>query len=277
MANNLVIYAGGGVIDYKPLMNSGFTTVILNSLHVNSDGSLNMGDTQLVDSHGHTTAAAKQIGEAVSELKNNGGVKTVLVSIGGGGAFPPDPNGINGEHSVSDSDLKNFLGFYWSATGMTGNLSNEIPILNSLATLLTTLGADGIDLDPEPTFYTYGAFASVTVMLTEWAMKCQGLLATWVPYRAQASWKATAQLLDADEGVSPTWINLQPPAWFDGSNLASWATNLGVSISAIVPGFNTGDPSAIQETLAGLVNAGVGITGAYLWNYNEISSGAVDA
>ena len=275
MASNVVIYVGNNLGSYQPLMNSGFTTIILNSLHVNSDGSLNLNDTQLVDSSGNLTSAVTPIANAISDLKSNGGVQTVLVSVGGGGAFPSNPNGINGAHSVSDSDFKNFSSFYWSATGMTGYLSNEVSVLNSFATLLTALGADGIDLDPEPMFYTYGAFASTTLIWTKWAMQTQGALATWVPYTALPSWQATALLLSADGASLPTWINVQPPAWSSGSDLTSWATGLGVNISAIVPGFIAGDPSYIQNMLADVVNGGVDVAGAYVWNYNQIPSSDV--
>src|SRR5437763_14532459 len=119
MSNNIVIYAGGSIVDnYTNLLNSGFTTVILNSLHIHDDGSLWLNDSEVVDANGNAQPLATQLTPIVTALRG-GGINTVLVSIGGGGAFAADPNGINGPHSVSDSDFKAFAGAYWPANGMT--------------------------------------------------------------------------------------------------------------------------------------------------------------
>lgn len=279
MASNIAIYAGSGTTasNYAALMNSGFTTVILNSLHFKQDGSiiLNVDEEVLVDANGSLTPAATELGQIVSSLKNDGGVQTVLISVGGGGAFPPNPGYINGEHSVSDGDFKSLAAGYWAADGMTSGLSNEVPILGTFATLLSTLGVDGIDLDPEPMFYSYEALASATLILTEWAQQTQGMLATWVPYTQQQSWQGMANLLQAAGASLPSWVNLQPPAWSDGDQLTSWAASLGVGVGSIVPGFDGGDPASIQSALAQVVNSGVAINGAYFWNYAQLSAGDV--
>lgn len=277
MAINLVIYAAACLAkNHAPLMGSGFTTVIANSLHFNADRSLNIGDTTYVTANGQLTAAADHLKEVVADLKKNGGVRQVLLSVGGGGCFMADPKGINNDHSVSDSDYKNFSSHYWGAVGMTDDLSNEIPILHGFGRLLERIGADGIDLDPEPLFYTYESLAAPTLIMTEWAVAKQGLIATWVPFEARRSWQAMAQLLSVGSGSALAWINLQPPAWTGGAEIQSWAASLGVGVQAIVPGFNCiptdvcVTPAEVQQALAGVVNGGVAIEGAYVWNYDNI-------
>jgi hypothetical protein len=265
MANNLVMYAQGG--DYSSLYNSGFTTVILNSFHIHSDGSLWWNDTEVVASNGAATSNMPGLQAVVSGLQGNG-IGTVLLSVGGGGEFKPNPNGINGYHSVSDSDFEGFNTAYWAATGMTSPLSNGIPVLGAFAELLSGSGANGIDLDPEPMFYSYEALASATLILTEWAQQ-QKAIVTWVPFTAQASWQAYGALLSAAGQPAPSWINVQPPGWNDAASLASW-TSLGVAIGQIVAGYDGPTPGEIQQSLAAVVNAGTAITGAYIWNLDGL-------
>jgi|GEM_PF-5623108 len=272
MSNNVAIYAGSNIVgNYKNLLNSGFTTVILNSLHVHNDGSLWLNDTEVVDANGNAQAPATQLASIVTELRG-GGITKVLVSIGGGGAFDPDPKGINGQHSVSDSDFKALAAVYWPANGMTDPLSNTIPVIKNLSVFVSTIGADGIDLDPEPMFYTYAQLLSLTVALTEWALN-SSLLVTWAPYTAQQSWQAYALALNQDgltQNPAPSWVNVQQ--WYQGSDLEGWAEAIGVPIGAIIGGFYSNDPSNIQNTLAQAVNGGTKITGAFYWNFDDIAS-----
>jgi len=169
---------------------------------------------------------------------------------------------------VSDSDFEGFNTAYWAATGMTSPLSNGIPVLGAFAELLSGSGANGIDLDPEPMFYTYEALASATLILTEWAQQ-QNAIVTWVPYTAQSSWQAYGQLLGAAGQPAPSWINVQPPGWNDAASLAGW-TSLGVSIGQIVAGFDDGTPAEIQQSMAAVVKGGAAISGAYSWNLDGL-------
>ncbi|SMC18289.1 hypothetical protein SAMN02745857_00520 [Andreprevotia lacus DSM 23236] len=271
---NVVIYAGGSIIDhYKNLLDSGFTTVILNSLHIHDDSSLWLNGTEVVDASGKAQPVATQLAEIITELRG-GGITTVLVSIGGGGSFNPNSSGINGQHSVSDADFKAFAAAYWPANGMTDPLATTVPIVNNFNVFISTIGGDGIDLDPEPMFYTYGQLLSSTVALTEWALDA-GMLATWAPYTAQQSWQAYALALGQDglgQPLTPSWVNVQ--TWSQGSDLQGWATAIGVPIGSIIGGFYNYDPSYIQNTLADAVQGGAQITGAFYWNFDDIASDA---
>jgi hypothetical protein len=163
---------------------------------------------------------------------------------------------------------------------MTSRLSSKIPVLGGLSALLQAIGADGVDLDPEPMFYSYGEFASATVTLTEWATQTEGKLVTWVPFTAEPAWQATAQLMNAGGGSKLAWVNLQRAAWTSGGELQSWADSLSVPLSAIVPGFAAefGDvPATIQQALAAVVRGGAAIEGAFFWNYSDIVNGNVAA
>jgi hypothetical protein len=273
---NIAIYAGGSILNnYEPLMKSGFTTILLNSLHVHGDGSLVLNGTTLIDTSGNPTTDANTVKQLIGDLKTNGGVKTVLFSVGGGGEFPPDPEGINGNHSVSDMDYKAFTALYWAANGMTSGVSDTVPILNAFDTLLNAVGADGLDLDGEPVFYTYESFASANAVLHELTMARTGGVVSWAPYEQQPSWAALAGLLTAAGQPLPTWINLQNGWWSTAADIQNWATALGLGVGAVVPGFGSdGQPASIQSTLAGLVNGGLGIAGAYVWNYDQVGSQA---
>jgi hypothetical protein len=258
----LIMYAGGG--DYTTLYGSGFTTCILNSFHMHPSG-ITWNDTQVIDSAGKPTSDMAALTAIVAGLQKN--KIDVLLSIGGGGAFSPNKS-LNGEHSVSDVDYMAFTGVYFSDGTMDTALSSANAALAWVSALVTATGANGLDLDPEPMFFTYGQLASATVLLTEWAQS-QSLQVTWVPFTAQASWQAYASLLAADGSSPPSWINVQPPAWDEGvTTLSSWAS-LG---APLVAGFDGGSPDDIQNALAALVNGGTTPAGAYFWNLSDIGS-----
>ena len=259
--SNLIIYAGGG--DFTPIYGSGFDTCIVNSFHIHPTG-ISWNDTMVVDASGTATSDMATLVTAVHGLQQNG--LQVLLSIGGGGAFEPN-SWLNGEHSVSDVDFMSFTGVYFSDGSMTSPMSSGNAALAMLSTLVSATGANGIDLDPEPMFFSYGQFATATVFLTEWA-QAQGISATWVPYTAPSSWQAYAAVLAADGSSPPSWINVQPPAWWDAASLQSW-DSLG---APLVPGFDGGSPSDIQNALAAVVNAGYTPAGAYYWNFTSIGS-----
>src|SRR5260221_5634559 len=82
MANNLMMYAPGG--DYSSPYNSGFTTVILNSFHIHSDGSVWWNDTEVVAGNGTATSNMPALQAVVSGLQRNG-IGKVLLSVGGRG------------------------------------------------------------------------------------------------------------------------------------------------------------------------------------------------
>ncbi len=267
MANNLVIYAQGG--DYSSLYNSGFTTVILNSFHLQTDGSIYFNDTEVVRGSGQPAAGMSGLKSTISGLLQHG-IKNVLCSIGGGGEFAPNRDGINGPHSVSDNDFKNFASTFWSAVGMSSGLGNDIPVLGALQALLTNSGATGIDLDPEPMFYTYESMASAVAILTEWAAQ-QSVTVTWAPFEKQPSWLAYLSLLSGgSSNAMPTWINLQPPAYGDYTP-QSWAAN-GVTSSQLVPGFGYGGtPAQALNQLQFWSGTGEGrFTGAFVWNLDGL-------
>src|SRR6185295_11939491 len=182
MANNLIMYGGSG--DFTSLYNSGFTTCIINSFHIRPSG-IQWNDTFVVDSSGTATSDMASLQSTVSGLQDNG--IDVLLSIGGGGAFPPNQY-INASHSVSDVDFMIFSSLYFGAQPMDAPFSASIPSLAMLGGLISASGATGIDLDPEPSFFEYSTFAAATATLTEWAQQqTPPLQVTWVPYTQQAS------------------------------------------------------------------------------------------
>jgi hypothetical protein len=97
MAANIVIYADIKTLLSNPgaLANSGFTTVVVNSLHFNANGTITIDDIIFVTADGRTAPPAAHLRSVIASLRQ-GTVQRVLVSIGGGGCFKPDEHGING-------------------------------------------------------------------------------------------------------------------------------------------------------------------------------------
>ncbi|HKO01282.1 MAG TPA: hypothetical protein VJ032_06300, partial [Thermoanaerobaculia bacterium] len=116
----VAMYAGGSIWrNYEGLLGANLNYVNLNSLHIGADGSLALNETPLIDAAGNPTQWATKLAGIIKQLKGSG-VQLVLLSIGGGVARPPDPNGINSEHSASDDDGRNFCALYFGQGGMTG-------------------------------------------------------------------------------------------------------------------------------------------------------------
>ncbi len=268
MTDIIIMYAGNG--DYTTLYGSGFTTCILNSFHIHVADGIYWNDTQVVDGSGNVTSNMASLQSVVSGLQSNG--INVLLSIGGGGQFPPSKS-LEGEHSVSDVDFMSINSIYFGDPSMTSSFSASNAMWKMLTTLVSNSGANGIDLDPEPMFFTYGAFAAATVLLTEWAQS-QKSQVTWVPYMAQPSWEAYASLLAADGAQPPNWVSVQAGWWSDGGDLQGWGKVIG---APIVAGFNAGDPNVIQNQLAEVVNAGYTPAGAYIWNLSDLGGVAPSA
>ena len=266
----VAIYAGGSIWrNYEGLLGANLNYVNLNSLHIGADGSLALNETPLIDAAGNPTQWATKLAGIIKQLKGSG-VQLVLLSIGGGVARPPDPNGINSEHSASDDDGRNFCALYFGQGGMTGNLTNDVPILGRLRTLLGVTGADGFDLDFEPNFYTYEGLASAILTLSEWLGMTSGNIFTWMPLTSQSSFAGMASMLHGAGGGVISWAHLQPSAWHTPADVASWGTALQIGSPNVMIGFNGDAPKTMQASIATVVTSGTQIYGAYFWNYDFI-------
>src|SRR5260221_5355324 len=90
MANNLMMYAPGG--DYSSPYNSGFTTVILNSFHIHSDGSVWWNDTEVVAGNGTATSNMPALQAVLFRLQRHGIREVPLARVGpgrGASGYPP--------------------------------------------------------------------------------------------------------------------------------------------------------------------------------------------
>ena|ERR1051326_1875836 len=272
MSKTIAMYAGNPLLtDSQPLMNSGFNTLYLASAHLSPDNAIIWGDIPMIESTGQAQPAVSQLQSVLSDLKKSGGVSTALFSIGGGGAFPGNPI-VNGEHAVSEVDYRNMSASIWSSTrvvSMTDTGSFDLFI--NLSSLLQRTGADGFDHDFESLFYSYEEMASTIAILTNWA-QANGQVTTWVPYELSEQW---AQINALTNSGALSWLNLQPPAYINNPTAASqaaaiesWATAFGIATTSIVAGFDSPMTAAdIQSTLAGIVNAGCDLGGAYLFGF----------
>jgi hypothetical protein len=278
MANNLVIWAQDGILPgntgHKPLMNSGFTTLVLASFHIHPDGSIFWNGNAMVDPSGHLQPTAFTLQSIVSDLFRNGGFTNCLLSIGGGGEITNHQHNIYPDHSVSDED---FMAFYAAAFARPygeGTTNVGSLILHNFGVLVDAVGATGIDVDAEPMFFSYPDLGSAVALLSEWA-NSRSLKLTWTPYTAQPFW----QSLFSSTQQPLSWANIQPPAWGwynDPSALASWAQSFQLPVASIVAGFANDEqpisPRDIQSYLAACIKQNVKIAGAYLWTYDDLYS-----
>jgi len=266
MGSQIVLYGNGlfgrnlpasNRAQLKALKQSGFTTVILWTLHVDTHGTLVYNDTPIAKD-GAFLNTFDYLPDLIADLTTGGSVQNVLFSIGSWGV----DDFQNVQTLLSTSDGARHLKRNFSA------LAAALPI-------------GGFDFDDE-SLYSSSTDAQLTEIL------CGGntMIVTYCPYANQSAWNgALQQVYGWDQqqnpplGQSVQWWNLQCYAGGGGNQPLAWAkalpTNAGIADpqAFIVPGFSAAQtPAAIQKEFAQL--AGTGITGGFIWNSSAIFSGS---
>jgi hypothetical protein len=266
---NLAIYGGGPLgaeslaANLDDLRGSGFTTVILWSFHVAANGDLAFNDTQGVVSGGVYGGAASWPAQVAALKAPGSSVTSVWASVGAGG--------------VSDFTHVAAL-IAQEGIGPDSILYRNFAALRAAFTVDGVCAIDGIDFDDEDLLDVDVLVQFATLLFG------LGFQITFCPYNAPSIWvKALATLANAGHLVS--WFNLQAYAGGFGNDPRQWidavATVVGTERAAqfIVPGLwcyhgqsdeDSRCPSSVQAQFASYQAAGDGLSGGFLWLYDDV-------
>jgi hypothetical protein len=247
------------------LQQSGFTTIVFWTLHVESDGTLLYNNIPIVKD-GCFVNTFNYLPELLTELISTGSVQNLLFSIGSG--WPPN--------SPFTPDFQNIQKLLATTEGTR-------KLRQSFNALATALPISGYDFDDE-TLYD----PTTTAQLTEMLCAGNSMIVTYCPYSTyeQTAWnQALEQTYTWDQqqnpplGQSVQWWNLQCYGGGTGNDPLTWAKNLPTDAGItnpqafIVPGYDTSQsPAEIQQTFAQY--AGTGINGGFIWNSAAIFASA---
>ena len=265
-SGNIVLYGSGLFGRYTPannaaqltaLQQSGFTSVILWTLHVDPDGTLVYNDTVIVE-NGVFAATFSYLPDLVNQLTATGSsVRNVLFCIGSGGV----------------NDFTNIQALLATDAG-------KLTLNRNFHALSSALPIHGYDFDDED-LYDAGTLANLSTMLCD----NNQMIITYCPYAEQSTWNAAVQKVYAwDQEQSPPlgqsvqWWNLQCYSGGADNDPAQWVQQLpsGAGItgpaSYIIPGYDASlqDPASIERTFHGLAQSDPGIAGGFLWNSSAI-------
>ncbi|CDN44144.1 discoidin domain-containing protein [Paenibacillus sp. P22] len=240
-----VIYGGGpfysgGTATMNDLKASGFTTVMLWTIHVNANGDLVYND-QLVASGGSYVGKASWPSELASLKQGTTGVKRIELSVGSAA--------VNDFHNIQ------------SLIASQGTGSGSI-LYRNFAALLQATGADAVSFDDED-LYDSGTTVSFGKMLTG-----LGVGITLCPYNNQTYWKNVKTGI----GAKVDRIYLQVYDGGAGNSPAAWSSALGLTV---MPGLDSKTPSygntpaQVQSRMAGWKSS-AGIAGGFMWLYDDI-------
>jgi hypothetical protein len=244
------IYGGGpfyqdGQAVMDTLRSSGFTTVILWSIHVRDNGDLWYND-DLIVSGGSYVGDAGWPGRLQTLKQAPTSVDRIEVSVGSAG--PNDWGTI-------------------AALVNSGGTGPDSILYRNFSALKAATGADAINDDDEQQYdlTTTTSFATMTGSL--------GYRFTFAPYTNTSFWKSLKTAL----GSSVDQVYLQDYAGGTGNNPAVWSSNLGITVdpglwSKHGTGCAAGDsPASVQSKMASW-HASAGIVGGFMWLYDDMKA-----
>ncbi len=274
--DNIVLYGSGlfssndsstNQEQLDELQDSGFTTVILWTLHVQSNGDFSYNDNPIVSS-GTFNPDYDYMADLITELKSGGTVEKVLFCIG--------------SSDVSDyADLKNLL----------ATESGTETVESNFQALIDGLPIDGFDFDLEE--FPLEDYTGTIVQLTLMLHQDFDMAVTYCPYTDEDFWLTCLNQVSTQNNGQQivSWLNLQCYSGGAGNDPGYWAeqiesypsSELGIDDPAafVVPGYacrngddcSQGDcPSTIQQTFASLTQSDAGINGGFIWKSSNIFS-----
>ncbi|HXP01969.1 MAG TPA: hypothetical protein VN813_15810 [Luteibacter sp.] len=242
-------YSGGTAV-MNDLKASGFTTVMLWSIHVDANGDLHLNDQALI-SNGAFVGTNTNWSNQLKTLKQAPtSVKRIEVSIGSGGV--PDFERIQA--------LINGTG-PGTGTGPDSILYKNFKLLKSLT------GADAANFDDESDYDLPSATAFGQMLAG------LGYKITFVPYTNRTFWVDLKNNL----GTSVDRVYLQDYDGGTGNDPAAWSQALGM---AVEPGLwsrhGTGcsagdDPSSVHAKMSAW-KVSANIPGGFMWLYDDIQA-----
>jgi hypothetical protein len=236
-------YSGGSTV-MNNLRNSGFTTVVLWTIHVHSNGDLYFNDT-LVVHNGRYVGRSAWPGQLATLLQQPTSVNRIEVSVGSAGV--------------------NDWGTIDQLIASQGTGTSSI-LYKNFSALRAATGAVAVDSDDEEDYNLSGAEAFAHMVL---GMGYSSF--TIVPYTDESYWAALKKNL----GSSMDRVYLQDYAGGTGNSPAQWSRALGITVmpglwSRNGTGCSSGDfPRQVQRQMAAWVNT-AHITGGFMWLYDDI-------
>lgn len=240
-------YSGGAAV-MNDLKASGFTTVMLWSIHVDANGDLHLNDQALI-SNGAFVGTNTNWSNQLKTLKQAPtSVKRIEVSIGSGGV--PDFERIEA--------LINGTGA-GSGTGPNSILYKNFQLLKTLT------GADAANFDDESDYDLPSATAFGQMLAG------LGYKITFVPYTNRTFWVDLKNNL----GTSVDRVYLQDYDGGAGNDPAAWSQALGMTVepglwSRHGTGCTAGDDPASVRAKMSAWKASAKITGGFMWLYDDI-------
>jgi hypothetical protein len=238
-------YQGGqGVMD--DLRKSGFTTVMLWSVHVHSDGDLYYND-KLIVSGGQYVGDSGWPGRLRSLKQSPTSVNRIEVSVGSWGA----------------GDWDSIRSLITSQGTGSGSI-----LYRNFQALQQATGADAVNDDDESTYDT-----NSTVAFARMALGIGFRSFTIAPYTNSGFWRGVRNNL----GASLDRAYLQVYAGGAGNDPASWNNALGMTVAPGMwsrngSGCGSGDnPASVQRQMSAWRNS-AGIQGGWMWLYDDIQS-----
>lgn len=238
-------YSGGQAV-MDDLRGSGFTTVMLWSIHVEANtGNLYLND-KLVASNGAYVGDAAWSTRLATLKQAPTSVNRIEISIGSGGV-------ADFEH------IRDLIAA--QGTGSTSILYRNFQALKAAT------GADAANFDDESA-YDLNSATQFGNML--WGL---GYSITFTPYTQQAFWQSLKNNLAGK--VDGIYLQV-----YDGGALndpGQWSTAMGMTVdpglwSKHGTGCSSGDsPATVQSKMTNWVNT-VGIAGGFIWLYDDIQA-----
>lgn len=240
-------YSGGNTV-IDDLRSSGFTTVMLWSIHVNGNGDLNLNDVPLI-SNGQYVGSNADWSTQLQRLRQAPtSVNRVEVSIGAGGT----------------TDFESIHALV-NGTGPGSGTGPDSILYRNFQALKALTGADAANFDDESAYDlpSATAFGQMLVDL--------GYRITFVPYTNRPFWVA----LKANLGNSVDRIYLQDYAGGTGNDPKAWSDALGMPVwpglwSRHGSGCTQGSSPAQVGAQMSTWRQTAGIEGGFMWLYDDI-------
>lgn len=263
MKNNNVVLYGDGVFsdgnahkEYEAIVNSGFTSIILWTIHPHEQGDLYYNNDPIVKEGVFQVEKFGQVSKIIQDLKAAGKVKQVLCCIGSWG--------------VADfANIKKMM-----------DDGQEQALFNNFQVLIDNLKIDGFDFDLEESPYEF--YKDVVVNLTL-AFGRMGKFSTYCPYMDSDFWINCLEDVYKRNNSQQLvrWWNLQCYAGGGGNDPKAWVElirkkqqSLGISDpdAFIIPGYGSSEksPADIQREFSNIKKHWPGIDGGFIWNYGDI-------
>ena len=277
MATNTVLYGSGlfgsqpGNLNYdqqlQQVQSSGFTSVILWTLHVHNNGDIYYNDTLIVHNAVYSNPQYPKFASYVKALKSGStGVKKVLFGLGSGGATD-----------------------FAAIKGLLATASGTQMLMKNFAALQKAVPVDGIDFDLEE--FPLEDYTQTIIQLSMLLNQQLNVFITFCPYTDSTFWVNCLSGIYAKNNKKQVvaWMNLQCYDGGGGNDPADWASDIksassptGVinPVAFVIPGYwcyNTTQksymgqcPDQIEKTFAGLASSDKGISGGFIWNSTDI-------